>query len=243
VTHMTTVKEAGFPASPALEAVIFDAEGVVVDTEGAWDLAQEELLARRGLAYDRDMLKPLLTGRSSMDGARLLVQLYDLTESAEAIEAERRALVKVHLGEGIKFVDGFLDFYDRVRGLYQTGLATAMDVELLRVVDMEVGLSSLFQGIVVALDEPGVRGKPDPDLFLLAAKRLEVSPDACLVIEDAPYGVESARRAGMWVIGLATTYPAKLLADADLVVSGYDELRPTDLADQLEDARSDGIDL
>lgn len=236
------VKEASPTAVSRLEAVIFDAEGVVVDTEGAWDLAQEELLARRGLVYDRDMLKPLLTGRSSMDGACLIAQLYGLAEPPEAIEVERRELVKAHLSSGVKYIDGFLDFYSVVNAMYRTGLATAMDVELLLLVDEELGLSSLFQGNVFSLDQLGIRAKPDPDLFLLAAESLGVNADACLVIEDAPYGVESARRAGMWVIGMATTYPAELLRDADLVVTGYDELSPADLQSTFQLVRGGGSD-
>jgi beta-phosphoglucomutase len=215
--------------SSGLEVVIFDAEGVVVDTEGAWDLAQEELLARRGLAYERDTLKPLLTGRSSMEGARLLVERFGLPDSPETIEAERRELVYKYLSSGVRFVDGFLDFYAEVKLLYRTCVATAMDLRVLRIVDGWLGLSSMFENNVVALDQPGIRAKPEPDLFLLAAARMQASPGSCMAIEDSPYGIESAHRAGMWVVGLATTYPASALRAANHIIAGYGELDPANL--------------
>lgn len=208
-------------AQSTLHAVIFDAEGVVVDTEGAWDQAQREFLRNRGVAYDRDKVKHLLTGRSGAQGIRVLVDLYGLEGDPRELEHERRELMRGHLSERVSFVDGFLDFYRETSRRYATALATAMDLDLFAVVDASLRLRELFNGQVTTLDQVDHRAKPDPDLFLLAARNLKVPPARCAVIEDAPLGVEAAKRAGMVAVGLATTYRPELLGKADLVAENY----------------------
>jgi beta-phosphoglucomutase len=212
-----------------LELVIFDAEGVVVDTEDAWDLAQRDLLARRGRVYDRETIKPLLTGRSGAEGARVIVDHFHLDDDPRALEVERRELVHQHLADGVRFIPGFERFHAAVAARYRTCVATAMDLELLASVDRRLGLSGRFDGHIFRLDRPGLRSKPHPDLFLHAAASMGVAPSACLVIEDSPFGIVAAERAGMRTVGLATTYRPDALVAADRVVTGYDELDPAAL--------------
>jgi beta-phosphoglucomutase len=90
-----------------------------------------------------------------------------------------------------------------------------------------LGIAHFFEAIVAAEDVQ--RGKPDPQVFLLAAERLGVSPSFCVVVEDAPAGVEGAHRAGMRVIGVRSTHPE---LQADRVVDTLDQL-PADAFDQL----------
>jgi beta-phosphoglucomutase len=216
---------------PPLELVIFDAEGVIVDTEGAWDLAQRDLLARRGHVYDRETIKPLLTGRSGAEGARILVEHFQLDDDPGAVETERRELVRQHLVEDVRFIPGFERFHAAVGTRYRTCVATAMDLDLLESVDRRLGLTERFGGHLFRLDRPELRAKPYPDLFLHAAASMGVAPARCLVIEDAPLGIEAAQRAGMRTVGLATTYRPDALRAADRVVTSYAELDPVTLAD------------
>jgi HAD superfamily hydrolase (TIGR01509 family) len=125
----------------------------------------------------------------------------------------------------IRFIDGAVDL---VRGCRQAGLLLA------------VGSSGHPSNICMALDEMGVadcfsavvsgadvsRGKPEPDVFLLAAERLGVSPEQCIVIEDAPPGIEAALKAGMTAIGLTTTHQAEELSAAHRVIDRLSELDP-----------------
>lgn len=207
----------------ALAAVVFDAEGVVVDTEGIWDRGQVEFLRRRGLEYDREAVKPLLTGRSVAEGVEAMRARYGFGGDTAELARERVAIVAGMVEREAGFVPGFLDFHGRARARCATALATAMATELLPVVRRTLALDGLFDA-VVSLDDVGGRSKPEPDLFLAAARRLGVPPRSCAVVEDAPYGVEAAHRAGMVAVGLATTFDPPLLAAADLVVTSYDEL-------------------
>ncbi len=204
-----------------LDTIIFDAEGVVVDSEAIWDSGQAEFLRRRGHRYDRARIKPLLTGRSMAEGVRVLQQAYGFGGDVEAQARERIDIVRQLFREETRFIPGFLEFFARVSSRYKTCIATAMAPELLPLVDRRLGLSALFGERIFTLADVGYRAKPEPDLFLHAAKQLGSAARHCVVIEDAPHGVEAARRAAMRCIALTTTYDAGLLQAADLVVSGF----------------------
>ncbi len=204
-----------------IDTIIFDGEGVVVDTETIWDQGQAEFLRRYGQVYDRDRIKPLLTGRSVAEGVRIMQHEYGFSGDVESQARERVAIVRQLFRDETGFIAGFREFFEGVRNRYQTCIATAMDPELVQLVDQRLGLSALFGGRIFTLADVGQRAKPNPDLFLYAAARLATAPEHCVVIEDAPHGLEAAKRAGMRSIALTTTYNRSLLAAADLVVDSY----------------------
>lgn len=206
-----------------IAAIIFDAEGVVIDSEAVWDRGQAEFLRRRGVAYDRELLKPVLTGRSLVDGVRVMQERYGFPGDPDALAGERKAIVR-DLFAAVSWVDGFEDFYARIRGRYHTAVATCLDPDLLAVVDRRLHLSALFRGRVFSLADVGYVAKPDPALFLHAARVLRTPAAQCLVIEDAPLGVEAAKRAGMRCVALTTTYDRSQLLQADVVVERYAQL-------------------
>ena len=220
--------------SGAVDTLIFDAEGVVVDTEPLWDTTQREFLERHGRVYERDEVKHLLAGRSSVDGMSILQQALDLPGDPEELAAERMRIAREHFHE-VDYVMGFQPFFARVSDDFKTVLATAMDPELLQLVDARLGFTSLFGGRVTTVADVDGRGKPAPALFLHAAESVGSTARSCVVLEDAPNGVEAARAANMRCIALTTTFAAPLLADADLVVSSFDEID----VEGLHDFRAD----
>ena len=207
-----------------IDAILFDAEGVVIDTEPMWDKAQEEFLRRRGVAYDRDKLKHLLSGRSALEGMEITQAECGISGDTRLLAAERMELVRLQLEEHVGFVAGFMEFFQRVRPAHKTCIATAMAEDLLRIADRRLGLSELFSGRVFSLATLGLRSKPNPDIFLHAARELGSTPETCLVIEDAPHGVEAARRAGMKCVAITTTYDRRKLSGADRVVDSFAEI-------------------
>lgn len=219
------------PTRPVVEALLFDAEGVAIDTETIWDAAQVELLARRNRVYDRDRTKHHLTGRSSAEGIRIIAEQYGLDDDPDLLAKERLDIVHELAGR-VQFMPGFFEFYAAVRTRYQTALATSMDSGFFELVEGQLGLRSLFEGRVFLLSEK-IRAKPHPDLFLVAAAGLGVRPNRCVVLEDSPHGVEAAHRAGMLCIGMATTYPEEVLAGSDLVVGSFNELDPGTFLDRM----------
>ncbi|MFA7238917.1 MAG: HAD family phosphatase [Sulfuricellaceae bacterium] len=210
----------------SIEAIIFDCEGVIIDTETIWDKGQEEFLRRRGFVYDRSRIKHLLTGTSMQDGVMVLQKEYGFLGNIEAQAEERIAIVRDLFSSEVEFIPGFLEFFLKANQIYKTSIATAMPSELLNLVDRRLHLSELFSGLVFTLADVNFRAKPNPDLFEYAAKKMEIPTNRCLVIEDAPHGIEAARKAGMKSIALATTYERTMLINsgADWIANSFAEI-------------------
>jgi beta-phosphoglucomutase len=211
-------------APPVIQGILFDAEGVVLDTEPAWDAAQEQFLARRGILYERSKLKPLLSGRTLAEGASIMQRMYGFQGDVASHVEERRALMRDLVSGRTGFIKGFEPFFSAVKHRYAVALATAMDVELFDLVDQRLNITALFGGHVTTLRDVHFKSKPNPDLFLCAARSLNLAPDLLAVIEDAPLGIQAAINAGMFAIAITTTYETTLLSNAHLICSSFEEI-------------------
>jgi beta-phosphoglucomutase len=210
-----------------IEAILFDCDGVILDSEDTWSLCEAEFLLRRGLVFDSERTKPLITGLGEMDSLRLLQEQYGFAGDLEALARERSGIIREMFAREVRFTAGFLEFFqDKVQGRFKICIATSMSEEIFAVVDRKLGLSQLFDGRVYFPSHVGGRAKPEPDLFLYAAAQLESPPERCMVLEDSPRGIEAARRAGMTVVGLATTHGREMLTAADRVVGTFAEIVP-----------------
>lgn len=211
------------PDSP--EAILFDCDGVVLDSEIIWDRCEAEFLRRRGIEFDAARTKPLITGLGQTASVLLLQEQYGVPGDPEELVAERLGIIRGLFEEAVRFTPGFENFFEeKVRGRFKTCIATSMPEELFDVADRRLGLRRFFGEHVYFPSHVGGRAKPAPDLFLYAAAQLATPPDRCLVIEDSPRGIEAGKRAGMTVIGLATTHEQELLREADQVVGSFEEI-------------------
>lgn len=209
----------------SLRAVIFDLDGVVIDTESIADASNIEFLKRYNLTYDRSAVKHLLCGRSLLDGTKELMEFYGIESDPCVVMQERLDVRKDMYAERVKFVEGFMDFFERVREKkFKTCLATSSHPELVDVADAKLDLQKMFYEHIFTVADVGGASKPAPDLFLYAAKRLGVSPNECLVIEDSPAGIQAALNAGMRVIGITTTFPIEKLVHATKVIHKFSEI-------------------
>jgi beta-phosphoglucomutase len=208
-----------------IEAIIFDAEGVVVDTEKLWDLSQDILLGNRGLVYDRDYLKPRMAGQTLLDGATLMVEYYALSETPVSVASERHTIIHELFEKEINFIRGFQEFMEWVQKTsLKYAIATAMNKTLMKKVESKLGLERYFGEHIYHIEDVGNKSKPAPDVFLLAAEKLAVEPKNCLVIEDAPHGIEAAKRAGMRSAGIVTTFRREFLHEADIIADDFDNI-------------------
>ena len=208
-----------------IEAILFDCDGVVLDSETIWDRCETEFLRRRGIAFDIARTKPLITGLGQRAGVLLLQQQYGVEGDPDALVLERLEIIRELFEQEVRFTEGFPEFYEeKVRGRYATCIATSMPEELFAVADRKLRIARFFEGRVYFPTHVGGRAKPAPDIFLYAAAQLGAPPERCLVIEDSPRGLEAARRAGMTSIGLATTHGPEMLGEADRVVSSFAEI-------------------
>ena len=208
--------------SRKLEAVLFDMDGVIIDSEPLWSEAEKRLLARRNLTYSPS-LKAAMMGRDAKGAVGFLIEHYGLIESPGELIGERNQLIAELFKEHLKAIPGALEFVSSVitAGIV-TGLVSSSPRLLMELALEKLGAAGLF---ALALSGDQVtRGKPEPDIYITAAERLGVEPEHCLVIEDAPHGVTAAKRAGMFCLAITTSVGVPELAMADKVVSGFEEV-------------------
>jgi HAD superfamily hydrolase (TIGR01509 family) len=204
-------------------AVVFDMDGVLLDSEPLHHGVLNELLARDGLVLERPEYERFI-GWTTEAMFETLISEHGLGQSVGEYSARYADLVLRVLQEPLEPAPGVVALVQRLREL-EMGLAVASSSQRawIEVTLRSLGLTALFDTIVSADDVE--RGKPDPAIYLLAAKRLEVAPGRCLAIEDSPSGVLSARDAGMTVLGVRTPYTAHLqLEGAERIVDSLAEL-------------------
>lgn len=208
-----------------IKAIIFDCDGVVIDSEKAWDQSQEIFLERRKLKYNREKIKPLITGQSMINGVKIMKQFYGFTGDNKKLAEERTQIIQELMSNSVGFIPGFLEFYQEIKNKYLTCIATALHRSMLDNVAKNLRLNELFNNNLFSIDDVGGKSKPDPAIFLYAAKQLKVKPNECVVIEDSPNGIMAAKNANIYCIGITTTYPAHLLKQADQIVNSFEEIK------------------
>jgi len=208
--------------SGKLEAVLFDMDGVIVDSEPLWTEAEIQFLARRSLSYS-PKLKAVLMGRDSREAVSILIEHYNLKESVDDAIAERNELVAGLFDAFLQPIPYALDLVKSVRNSgIKTSLVSSSPKRLIDLVLDKFSVSGLFD-LVMSGDQVA-RGKPAPDIYIAAAEKLDVKAAYCLVIEDAPHGVVAAKQAGMCCLAMSTSVSVPELAMADKVVSGFEEV-------------------
>ena len=213
------------PDSRQILAVVFDMDGVLVDTEHLWDEVREELTTEWGGRYTPDAQEAMM-GMSSHEWSRYLHEVVGLREPPETINEEvvRRMLARYEVE--LPVVPGSVDAVRRLDGTgYRLAVASSSNRELIDAVLRRLELAALFETTVSS--EEVARGKPAPDVYLEAARRLDVPPSRCAAIEDSASGIRAAHEAGLRVIAYPNRhYPpsAQVLASADAVVATFDEL-------------------
>lgn len=211
------------PMLRCVEALIFDIEGVVLNTEVLWDKAQVTLLKRRGRVYHRSLIKPLLTGLDAHQSMVIIRRHYNLRDPIDELIDERRQLFRDSGHGEVTFLQGFQEAFSHFLLRFPTALASSMDPILLNESTVALGLDRFAPGGIHSVAN-GCRPKPHPDLFLSAAESLSVRPRQCLVIEDSPSGIAAAREAGMLTVGLGTTHHSAELKEGHFVTPNWQSM-------------------
>ena len=208
------------------EAVAFDMDGVLIASEEVWDEVREAYVRERGGRYDAEVQRAMM-GMSSVEWSRYLHESAGVPDEPDAINAEvvRRMLEAYR--HHLPLIPGAVDAVRRLAGRYRLGLASSSNRPLIDAVLDVAGLAQYFDATVSSEEVP--RGKPAPDVYLEAARRLGVAPERCVAVEDSHGGIRAAKAAGMHVIAFPNpTYPPdeESLAQADVVIRSLDELTP-----------------
>ncbi len=213
-----------------IQAVIFDLDGVLVDSEHLWDRARQELVEQRGGRWQSGATEAM-QGMSSSEWSAYLRDQLGVPLSARQINDEVVARLLGYYQDDLPLVAGAKDAVRRMAGSWPLGLASSSNRTVIDAVLERAGLAPFFQATVSSEEVP--RGKPAPDVYLAAAERLQVPPAACAAVEDSANGVRSGVSAGMTVVAIPNLrYPPAddVLALARFVLRGLPDLTPAVLS-------------
>ena len=209
-----------------IEAVVFDLDGVLLDSEQVWDAVREELTRERGGRW-HDRAQADMMGMSSVEWSRYMHDVLGLPEPPEEIDAEvvRRMLERYETQ--LPLIDGAVEAVRRLAERWPLGLASSSNRPIIERALATSELAPFFLATVSSEEVP--RGKPAPDVYLEAARRLGVAPERCAAIEDSGNGIRSGAAARMRVVAIPNRLfppPPDALALAAVVLESLHELTP-----------------
>jgi HAD superfamily hydrolase (TIGR01509 family) len=213
-----------------IEAVVFDLDGVLLDTEELWDEARRDLAAERGGRWPVDAQRAMM-GMSSPEWSRYMHDVVGLAESPEEISAEVVSRLERLYRERLPLLDGAVEAVQRIGSRWPLAIASSSNRPLIDLFVELTGTADLFRATVSSEDVAA--GKPAPDVYLEAARRLGVAPPSCAAIEDSENGIRSAAGAGMHVVAIPNpVFPPseEALELADAVLASLGELTAETLA-------------
>jgi HAD superfamily hydrolase (TIGR01509 family) len=213
-----------------IEAVVFDLDGVLLDSEQVWDEVRDELVKERGGRW-HDRAQTEMMGMSSIEWSRYMQDELGVPDPPREISADVVRRLEEVYRKRLPLIDGAHEAVERLAARWPLGLASSSNREVIDLVLDLSGLARFFRVTVSSEEVP--RGKPEPDVYLEAARGLGVPPERCAAVEDSHNGIRSAKAAGMRVIAIPNQhYPPgeQALALADVTLSSLAELTPSIVA-------------
>jgi len=207
-----------------IAAVVFDLDGVIVDSEQVWDDVRAQLVSDWGGRYSEEAQRAMM-GMSSSEWSRYMHEELGLPQSPVEINEEVVSRMLERYRVGLPLIDGAVDAVRDLARSFTLAVASSSNRPLIETVLEVAGISACFEATVSSEEVP--RGKPSPDVYLEAARRLGTAADDCAAVEDSASGIRAASAARMWVVAVPNRhYPPDdaALALADAVVGSPGEV-------------------
>lgn len=224
-------------AHDKVEAFIFDMDGTMIDSMPWHARSWVEFAERHGVKLDVSEILARTTGRTGTESMRQLFERALSDEECQAMVHEKEEIYRAMFSDNFTEVAGFTAFAKAAvaRGL-KVAVGTAGDRHNIEFAMSRLKMDPLPLAIVGG--DEGFAGKPTPEIFLEAARRIGVAPERCIVFEDAPFGIEAARRGGMRAVAVCSTHSSAELAGPHVIaaVRDYDELAHSNFLETLDAA-------
>jgi beta-phosphoglucomutase family hydrolase len=219
------------------KAIIWDMDGVIVDTAPYHLKAWQEVFQKRGVAFTKEDFRRNFGQRNDTIILNTLGEL-TLQSEIDAIGREKERKFRNAVRQNIKPLPGAIELIKSLAPHgFKLALASSAPIENIKLLTKGLGIDKCFYAIISGGDV--TEGKPSPQGFLLAAQRLGVEPKNCIVTEDAIAGITAAKRAGMYCLAVTNTHPRPSLTEADLVVDTLEAVNTNDLEQLLKPLRED----
>ena len=204
------------------KAILWDMDGVIADSYSFHFAAWQEIFAKRGIKFTKeDFTKLFGTRNDFIIGSIMSRELPERDVKIMVQEKEEKFRRKAT--GNIKPFPGAVRLLNAIKkGNFKLGLVSSTPKENIDLVLSELNLEGMFDSIIFGQEVS--ESKPSPQIYLLAARELEVTPNDCLVIEDSPLGVEAAKTAGMKCLAIANTHPRQKLQEADKVIDSLEDV-------------------
>jgi beta-phosphoglucomutase len=210
-----------------ISAIVFDFDGVLVDSEPLHLRAYQEVLEPFGLSLPREKYYSSYLGYDDTGVFRAVAEARDWPldeQKLGTLIAEKSRVFDELVAGGDVMYPGAPECVARLAALWPLGIASGAARPEIEAMLKGRGLERFFRFIVASGETPA--SKPAPDPYRKAASLHGQPPEACVAIEDSRWGIESAKTAGLWCIGISHTYPVSELLDADAIVTSLAELTP-----------------
>jgi HAD superfamily hydrolase (TIGR01509 family) len=209
-----------------IDAVVFDLDGVIVDSEQVWDQVRDEYARERGGKYPPTAARAMM-GMSSLEWSRYMAEELGVPEAPEQINADVVLRMLERYGEVPPLIPGAVEAVQRIAARWPLAIASSSNPELIEVVLASAGLRDVFR--VAVSSQEVAQGKPAPDVYLEAALRLGVDSERCAAVEDSHNGILSAKAAGMRVVAVPNPHfppDEHVRESADVVLASIRALEP-----------------
>ncbi len=219
------------------KAIIFDLDGTIVDTDRIWKQTNQILIESRGICYTPELRTELDSrthGLTFQKSCIAIKELANLKESPEDLAREGRLIAISLYKQGIVYIKGFKEFHKAICTFnLDKAIATNADDHTIRLTDEILNLRQFFGKHIYGVSAVNYTPKPDPALYMHAAKELGYKPELCIAIEDSAFGVQAAKGAGMYCIGINTGGNPLALKKADAIINCYTEINIKKILSQV----------
>lgn len=210
------------------QAIIFDMDGTIVNTEHLWKQASHTIIANRGYALspqEEHILQEKLPGGGLRNSCQLIKEMIQTEDSVETLMKEKQEIACQLYGTSVCFINGFPEFHQKViaRNL-KTAIATNANMQTIELTNKSLNLNNYFGDHIYTINHVKNVGKPNPDIYLYAANQLQVDPKKCIAIEDSAHGIIAAQAAGMFCIGINSSGKPEQTIKADLKIEKYQDI-------------------
>jgi beta-phosphoglucomutase family hydrolase len=204
------------------KTILWDMDGVISDSYSFHFTAWQEIFAKRGVNFTKENFTSLFGARNDFIVRSIMGKELAEVDVRTVVKEKEEHFRRVATGN-IKPFPGVVKLLNSMKkGNFKVGLASSAPRENIDLVLRELNLEGIFDCVVFGQEVS--ESKPSPQIYLLAARKLEVTPTDCLVIEDSPLGVKAAKTAGMKCLGITNTHPALKLKEADMVVNSLENV-------------------